>query len=30
VEVNVDHSGAADLFINSANVVNAGDYIFHA
>jgi len=30
VEINVDHSGAADLFINSANVVNAGDYIFHA
>jgi serralysin len=30
VEINVDHTGAADLFINSANVVNAGDYIFHA
>jgi serralysin len=30
VEINVDHTGTADLFINSANVVNAGDYLFHA
>ena len=29
VEINVDHTGAADMFINSATV-NAGDYIFHA
>lgn len=29
VEINVDHTGAADMFINAATV-NAGDYIFHA
>lgn len=30
VEINLDHTGAVDMFVNSANVVNAGDYIFHA
>jgi serralysin len=29
VEINVDHTGAADMFINAATV-NTGDYIFHA
>jgi serralysin len=28
VGINVDHIGPADLFINSAHVVHAGDYIF--
>ena len=30
VEIDVNHDGTADMFINSANTVNAGDYIFHA
>ncbi|HUP67722.1 MAG TPA: M10 family metallopeptidase C-terminal domain-containing protein [Sphingomicrobium sp.] len=30
VEINIDHTGVADMFINSANVVNSGDYLFHA
>lgn len=30
VQVDINHDGTADMFINSANVVNAGDYIFHA
>ncbi len=30
VQINIDHTGLADMFINSANVVNAGDYLFHA
>jgi len=30
VEINVDHIGAADLFINSMHTVASGDYLFHA
>jgi len=30
VQIDTDHNGAADLFINSASTVNTGDYIFHA
>jgi len=30
VQIDTDHNGIADLFINSAQVVNSGDYIFHA
>jgi serralysin len=29
VQIDTDHNGVADLFINSANVVGAGDYLFH-
>jgi hypothetical protein len=30
VQIDTDHNGIADLFIISAQVVNSGDYIFHA
>jgi serralysin len=30
VEINLDHTGAADMFINSVNLVGSGDYLFHA
>ncbi|HET9811223.1 MAG TPA: M10 family metallopeptidase C-terminal domain-containing protein, partial [Sphingomicrobium sp.] len=29
VEINLDHTGDADMFINSMNVVGTGDYLFH-
>ena len=30
VQIDTNGDGTADMFINSAHVVNAGDYIFHA
>lgn len=30
VQIDTDHNGVADMFINSSHVVNAGDYLFHA
>ena len=30
VQIDLNHDSVADMFINSANVVNAGDYLFHA
>jgi serralysin len=30
VEIDLNHDGTADMFINSANAVGSGDYIFHA
>ena len=29
VQVDTDHNGVADLFIDSMHVVNSGDYLFH-
>ena len=30
VQIDTDHNGVADMFIHSNNVVNSGDYLFHA
>ncbi|MEO7751647.1 MAG: M10 family metallopeptidase, partial [Sphingomicrobium sp.] len=30
VQIDTDHNGTADMFIHSNNVVNTGDYLFHA
>ena len=30
VEIDLNHDGVADMFINSVNTVASGDYIFHA
>ena len=30
VQIDTDHNGVADLFINSVNAVNSADYLFHA
>jgi len=29
VQIDTDHNGVADLFINSVNIVNSADYLFH-
>lgn len=29
VQIDTNHDGIADLFVNSSHVVNSGDYIFH-
>ena len=30
VQIDTDHNGVADMFINSTNTVGSGDYLFHA